>query len=222
MWGRVKIQTDSLWGVQERKEMMQVLKCWESSGLLNRVCLILPSVLVIKAEVLLLMYGTHFTICVKLLACLAKPLLLYPVNQCLIFKIVNLGDRDLHQPTDSLIYWERKMSPFPVKEKNRTALKCGASSVNTQLSILCGENWVYKWPSCANFSVGHSNLPLNAVIYFHWFPAVMDFAWTTSLYLTLRMKHMSACVHLCSHKHTLYYDNDHLPYYFFSLKALFV
>lgn len=41
-----------------------------------------------------------------------------------------------------------------------------------------------------------------AVIYFHWFPAVMDFAGTTSLYLTLRMKHLSAYVHLCGHKHT--------------------
>lgn len=119
------------------------------------------------------------------------------------------------------------MSPFPVKEKNRTALKCGALSVNTQLSILCGENWVYKWLSCADFSVGYSNLPLNAVIYFHWFPAVMDFAWTTSSYLTLRTKHMSAYVHLCRHKHarrhTLYYDNDHvtLLLFFFLPKSTF-
>lgn len=115
------------------------------------------------------------------------------------------------------------MSLFPVKEKNKTALKCGASSVNTQLSILCGEKPAYKWPSCANFSVGYSNLPLKAVIYFHWFGAVMDFAWTTSLYLTLRMKHLSAYVHLRSHKHTrrrtLNYDNDRLADQFFFLST---
>lgn len=207
---------------------------WDA--LLNLLSNFLLSVLDIKAEVLLLIYTLY--ICMKLLAGFAKPLLLYSVNQhlrirsetifffFLMFKIINLGDRDLHQPTDSLIYLEWKCLHFLFKEKNRTALKCGASSVNTQLSILCGENWVYKWLSCANFSVGYSNLPLNAVIYFHWFPAVMDFAWTTSLYLTLRMKHMSAYVHLGSrkhtHRHTLYCDNDCLAHYFFSLKAYFV
>lgn len=69
----------------------------------------------IKAEILLLFYTVY--ICMKLLAGFAKPLLLYAVNQFLrirseriffffMFKIINLGDRDLRQPTDSLIYLE--------------------------------------------------------------------------------------------------------------------
>ena len=210
-------------------------------GLLKRVCLsnFLLSVLSIKAGVPLLI--TQFTFvwsslqvvwsplcCMQWISVSEKDLRGFSLFFFSMLKIINLGDRDLHQPDRFTDIFRAKMSPFPVKEKNRTALECGASSVNTQLSILCGENWVYKWLSCANFSVGYSNLPLNAVIYFHWFPAVMDFAWTTSLYLTLRMKHMSAYVHLCRtkhtrrHTHTLHYDNDCLTYYFFSLKAHFV
>lgn len=59
-------------------------------------------------------------------AVIVKPLLLYPVNQChrkgserifFWFKIINLGDRDLHQPTDSLIYLEWKCLHFLLKRK---------------------------------------------------------------------------------------------------------
>lgn len=56
------------------------------------------------------------------------------------------------------------------------------------------KSWLYKWLSGANFSPGSSSLPHNAAIYFHRRGGVMDSAWATSLYLTLRVKHVSAYV----------------------------